>query len=551
MRLLILLFAIVLVATPAAAKKVALVIGNSAYQFAGALPNPRGDAEAVAAELERLGFEVTRGLDLDRSGMADTMRRFGDSLSGADVALLFYAGHGLQVEGENYLIPVDAKLTAESDLHFQTVPLHLLLDQLERAPRTNLVFLDACRDNPLMQTLARAMGPSRSTASLSRGLARVDAGIGTLIAYATQPGNVALDGEGEHSPFATALLAHLDAPGLEVRQMLTRVRQDVIAATDGKQVPWDHSSLTGDFYFQQPVAKAEEPPRAEAAQGGGMAGPSEAMLGIQADIVFWQSVQESDDPAAYRLYLGRYPKGQFAPLAEFRLKQLASKPTPEAVPVKSDSEQVAALIPGPAEAAAPGAESSPPAAAEPPARPVYRYDGTYEYLEGDFRGSLEVRTGLDGKTFVSMETEAARNRNRSCVVNGIGVVADATLKVAIDRPGETVPVTVSLFDDAAFVEVGALASGRPGSDLLCLAGGRFAGNYIKTSDAVTLTEEDIRLVQQLLDNVGLDPGPADGKPGRRTRSAVKDFQRRIGVNQSGLITPLLIQQLSDAAARRG
>src|SRR5262249_10208564 len=159
----------------------------------------------------------------------------------ADVALVFYAGHGLQVNGRNYLVPVDGKLDKESDLLFQAVPLDVIQGLMEQSQRTNIMILDACRDNPLARNLARSMG-TRS-AGIGRGLGQTQAGIGTLIVYATQPGNVALDGEGKDSPFTTALLAHLETPGLEVRQVFTRVRQSVIQSTKGKQVPWDSSSL--------------------------------------------------------------------------------------------------------------------------------------------------------------------------------------------------------------------------------------------------------------------------------------------------------------------
>jgi tetratricopeptide (TPR) repeat protein len=224
--------------------RVALVIGNGAYRHSTRLPNPANDATDVAAALRRLGFDVVDGRDLDKRGMEDRLREFGRKLDHATLALFFYAGHGLQVGGKNYLVPVDARLERAGDLGLDTVDLGQVLAQMESEQRVNLVFLDACRDNPLARTLARTLG-TRST-SVGSGLATVQSAIGTMIAYATQPENVALDGSGRNSPFTEALLKHIGTPGLDIAAVMRRVRSDVVAATRGKQVPWDHSSLMGD-----------------------------------------------------------------------------------------------------------------------------------------------------------------------------------------------------------------------------------------------------------------------------------------------------------------
>jgi uncharacterized caspase-like protein len=187
---------------------------------------------------------VVEGRDLDKRGMEDKVREFGRKLDRANLALFFYAGHGLQVGGKNYLVPIDAKLERAGDLSFDTLDVAQVLAQMEAEPRVNLIFLDACRDNPLARTLARSLG-TRS-ASVGQGLATIQSAIGTLIAYATQPDNVALDGEGRNSPFTAALLKHVATQGLEIGSVMRRVRADVIQATRSKQVPWDHSSLVGD-----------------------------------------------------------------------------------------------------------------------------------------------------------------------------------------------------------------------------------------------------------------------------------------------------------------
>jgi len=232
---------------PASAeRRVALVIGNSAYKNTAPLKNPSNDAVDIAETLRQLGFEVIDGTDLSKREMEKRIRAFADKLVGADVGLFFYAGHGLQVDGRNFLAPVDATLKSDTDLDFEAIELNLVLKQLERNSRVSIVFLDACRDNPLARNLAVA---SRST-SVGRGLAQVDKAVGMMIAFATQPGNVALDGKGRNSPFTEALLRHIDSEGASINDVMIGVRKDVLETTNGKQVPWENSSLTGQFYFK-------------------------------------------------------------------------------------------------------------------------------------------------------------------------------------------------------------------------------------------------------------------------------------------------------------
>ena len=259
-RLLAPVVAYLLLVVPAAAeKRVALVVGNSAYVHAAALPNPVNDAGDMAKALTEVGFEVILGLDLSKQALDGKVRDFARAIDKADVALFFYAGHGLQASGRNYLMPVDARLQSERDLDFEAVSIDFVLKQmeLERDGKTNVVFLDACRDNPLARNLARTMG-TRS-ASIGQGLAQVQTGVGTFIAYSTQPGNVALDGQGRNSPFTAALTKGLREPGRNLTSVMIDVRKDVLAATGGKQVPWDHSALTGDFYFQLAAAPGTLP----------------------------------------------------------------------------------------------------------------------------------------------------------------------------------------------------------------------------------------------------------------------------------------------------
>ncbi len=239
-----------------AEKRVALVIGNGAYVHAGALANPANDATDMIAALKANGFDVVASLDAGKAKLDQALRDFTERLTGADVALFFYAGHGLQVGQENYIVPIDAKLERERNLEFEAVRLNFVLRQMEidREGKTSIVILDACRDNPLARNLARSMG-TRS-AAVGRGLAAAATGLGTFIAYATQPGNVALDGAGRNSPFTSALVRHMGFQGRNLPATMIEVRKDVVAVTDGKQVPWDHSALTGDFFFKPGTAVA-------------------------------------------------------------------------------------------------------------------------------------------------------------------------------------------------------------------------------------------------------------------------------------------------------
>lgn len=320
-------------------KRVALVIGNGAYQNAIQLPNPAADADAIAQALELLDFDVVRGLDLDHDGMRGAVREFSGKLEGADVALFFYAGHGMQVFDNNYLIPVDAALEQESDLDFSAVKVDLVLRQMEREPRVKIVILDACRDNPFEKQLARSMGKTRSTKGLSRGLAEISPAGGTLIAFATDPGDVALDGEGKHSPFTTALLRHLQTPGLEIGVMMTRVRGDVFRETKERQRPWTNTSLTGEFYLQSAPSVASDtpaPPEAPAPAAPAAADDQQMQLAV------WQTAEKSGQRADYLEYLRLYPKGKFAGFAQNRVESLKEA---DATQPKAVQPQVAALAP--------------------------------------------------------------------------------------------------------------------------------------------------------------------------------------------------------------
>ena len=230
------------VAAPAAAtaeKRVALVLGNDKYPGAP-LRNPVNDANAVAAKLREVGFEVVLRTNVTQRELTRAVRDFGEKITPGSVALFYYAGHGMQARGKNYLIPVDADITTESSISIEAVDVERVLDQLGAA-RVSVVVLDACRNNPFERRLRSGAGA---------GLAQIDAPAGTLIAYATAPGKIALDGEGRHAPYTEALLKAIDTPGLKVEDVFKQVRISVLKMTASRQIPWESSSLTGDFLFR-------------------------------------------------------------------------------------------------------------------------------------------------------------------------------------------------------------------------------------------------------------------------------------------------------------
>ena len=256
-----------LVASPAKAeKRVALVIGNGAYVNATPLPNPRNDAEDVAAALKRTGFTTIVGLDLTKDGMDDLTIQFARAVRGADVAVFYYSGHAMQFAGSNYLMPVDVKLTDEADLRRMTKVDDIVTD-LQEASALRLLVLDSCRDNPLAEELKRSVGLTRS-ASVQRGLARIDGPQGMIVAYATQSGKTAADGTGRNSPYTAAFLKHIEAPD-EIGTVFRRISADVYAATDHAQLPELSLSLIGEYYLkpgaQAALTPGAPPPEAIAA----------------------------------------------------------------------------------------------------------------------------------------------------------------------------------------------------------------------------------------------------------------------------------------------
>ena len=301
-----------------AERRVAFVVGNGAYRNVAALPNPAIDARAMANLLRSVGFDVVEGTDLTRDQMTARLLEFGGKSQGADLAVFFYAGHGLAVDGSNYLLPVDADIKSEMDVKLgNAINIDLTLDQTVSDAKVKLVFLDACRDNPFAGKI-RSAARTRSV-NVQSGLADMKSSEGTLIAFATGPGRTALDGEqGSHSPFTQALIANIAKPGVEIQQAMTQVRAQVSEQTNKAQLPWGHTDLIGAVYLNPVEAPAETSARAAPAEPG-------AAIGVMSEVEleFWRSIKGSRDPEEFKAYLNSYPNGQFKTLAQSRLASLS------------------------------------------------------------------------------------------------------------------------------------------------------------------------------------------------------------------------------------
>jgi hypothetical protein len=307
-------------ASAASSKRLALVIGNGAYTNAPPLKNPPNDARDVAATLKVLGFSVASAIDADQRTMKRLIREFGQQLRSGGQGLFYYAGHGVQMRGRNYLIPANADITSETDVEDQAVDLNLVLGLMDEAQNgLNIVILDACRNNPF----------SRSFRSAGSGLAQVDAPTGTLIAYATSPGRVASDGLGRNGLYTSELLSQMRVPGISVEEMFKRVRGNVQRQTSGQQVPWESSSLVGNFYFTP--STVDETIAVDKASGRTAIDPAAFELS------YWDTIKNSTHADDFKAYLEKYPNGQFASLAKNRISSLETVTKPgEAKPASND-----------------------------------------------------------------------------------------------------------------------------------------------------------------------------------------------------------------------
>lgn len=290
-------------ASPTNGNRFALVLGNGAYTNAPVLKNPTNDAADMAASLGKLGFNVAHDINLNQRKMKFLIREFVRKLKDGGQGLFYFAGHGVQLRGRNYLIPVDADIQSEADVEDQGVDVNFLMGLMDEAGNgLNVIILDACRNNPF----------ARSFRATTRGLAQLDAPTGTLIAYATAPGQVASDGAERNGAYTAELLQQLSVPGLPVEELMKRVRANLMRKTNGQQIPWESSSLVGDFVINRPSA-------ADAAKAANLAALATPPA-IEQE--FWDSIKASADPEDFRAYLKEFPTGPHAPIARNNVRRL-------------------------------------------------------------------------------------------------------------------------------------------------------------------------------------------------------------------------------------
>jgi hypothetical protein len=286
--------------TAKADPKVALVVGNGAYQNVPALANPPNDAADVAAALLRLGFSVRLVLDASYETARLALLEFNQKARDAEMAVVFFAGHGMEVNGENWLIPVDAQLKSDTDTEQEAVSLRGVMQMVSSASKLGLVVLDACRNNPFSAKMKRTI----ATRAISRGLVRIEPANNVLVAYAAKDGTTAGDGDGRNSPFTAALLKHLETPGLEVNFLFRNIRDDVIAATKGDQQPFIYGSLAKDAIYLKP--------------------PAVVTPSSEFDQIAWALIKETTDEAAFKRFIAQFPHSSLRENAEARIVALAA-----------------------------------------------------------------------------------------------------------------------------------------------------------------------------------------------------------------------------------
>ena len=543
------------------APRVALVIGNASYEHAAALANPLNDAADVGAALSRLGFAVTTLENASYSELRRGLLEFTLAASASEVAVVFYAGHGIEVDQRNFLVPVDARLASDQSVEFETVPLDLVQQAVKRALGLRLVIVDACRDNPFASSMQRA----GATRSIGRGLARVEPSGDTLVAYAAKEGTVAADGEGRNSPYSAALLANLEEPGLEVGLMFRRVRDAVLAATGGSQEPFVYGSLSSRGVYLAKAPAVEVSPAVAAGES--------AALRAAAEREFWVSVSNSTDPADLKAYLEQYSGGTYEVLARNRLKRLLAAPQAAGAAEAVDT-------------AAPASEAV-SASARLGAEQLATERGFWESVKNstdpeEFRAYLErypngtfvplAQNRLKRLGVAAAETEAPVDESaarayeaaeRLHVAEGYEVVVEqfpgstyaelaraqvrklrdglpsdpesGAATVAVVAPGDAVVVA-----PPAVVDAPEEVSAEP--DPSGLPGGPEAVEL-----ALELDRSERRLVQVGLSSLGFDPGPADGLIGRRTRGAIGRLQSSRGLSATGFLDAELAKELLLAA----
>ena len=459
-----------LVSQPAwATKRVALVVGNSSYQNAPPLPNPANDAAAIAATLKGAGFDVVDSRhNLSSSEMRQALRDFADQARDADIALVYYAGHGIEIDGTNYLIPTDARLERDTDIYDEAFSLDRVLLAIEPARQLRVVIVDACRNNPFADTMKRTV----ASRSISRGLARVEPAVSnTLIAFAAKAGLTALDGNSKNSPYATALVKYIAKPGLDLRRAFGFVRDDVLQATGNRQEPYVYGSLGGEDVALVPAPKAEEPTQAGNPQSE-----------IRRD---YELALQLRNKAALGAFLTQHPDGYYASLAKLQLNQLDAQDARVAATEKArqaEQEQARLMSQG-----------------------AQRAD--QEKAAADLAAADEARIAAEKRKQAAQEQAAEAERNRTASETSI-VAALSGNKPAVENAVADNPAAAASVQDDKAAKVAALSMEPPQTDLAKL--------------------DLAKAVQSELSRVGCFTGAVDGQWNAVSQRSLALFNRHAG-----------------------
>ncbi len=500
----------------AAAERVALVIGNSTYDHASVLPNPGTDAKAIAAALERLGFDVSLRTDLSKATFERELADFSERAADSQLALVYYAGHGMELQGRNYLIPVDARLKSDLRVKFETVSLEDVLSAVESAKGLKLVLLDACRDNPFLQT----MSSPNKTRSMSRGLAKVETFPGVLVSYAAAAGTVAEDGQGEHSPYAAALLDHLETPGLELSLLFRKVADDVQQRTDGRQTPYEYGRLPGtSIYLKAPqeiVVPEKKEPEVDACRDAA---------------AHWAAIADKGDEDLFNDHLTRFGSCAFSTLAKLALADLRAEKAQQAADAKAKAAaaakaeadaQAAAVAKAEADAKA---EAAAKAEADAKAQAAAKAESDAKAAAAA-KAEAEARAQAIAKAEADALAEAAAKAEADAKAAAAKAEADAQAAIAKAEAEAKAAAKAEAerLEKQAEIEVAALPTETEKKPTLLLDEKRDDALQVTTEPAPT--PEELALAQQKeLDRLGCEPGTPDGKWGRRTRTAMEIFNR--------------------------
>lgn len=478
----LLLFSLVGAAPVLAAERVALVIGNGTYQKVPTLANPPRDAADIGRALERLNFTVTR---LSNAGAAEMRRAivdFGRASEGSEMAVVFYAGHGMEVGGENWLIPTDAELRSDTDVESEAVSLRSISGQVSKARQLGLVILDACRNNPFAAKMQRSL----RTRVVTRGLAPTEPTDNVLVAYAARDGTTANDGDGKNSPFTTALLRHIETPGLEISFLFRNVRDEVMSATRREQQPFVYGSLSKEAIYLKPSASLPVQEKRT---------PTEIPPSTE-DERFWMVIKTSDVPGLYEEFLKRYAYSPHAGEARQRLIDLKSK-------------QVVAVAPP---AAAATTTTDPNAAGDLP-----------RLLLAELRRVGCSRGITDGKWNVGAQRALGLFNEKARTTFNVRVASLDALNAVRARKDRVCPLVC---------ERGTKADGNDCIPIVCKAGFRLGDNdaceKIKPEPQKPIASREPAERQRITPEPAAPPKPAAPKVGQEGGSPCSRMRDRIG-----------------------